>query len=188
MIGQVKFSDNSRDDWSRAVVDGIDRLCHDGGVRDPEGSRNLVAATRSRVRASAEMQQQAAALPETESQDAPVHQEALRRPTKAKAKACSRGKESSEVITFRGSPPPDPHSKWIGQQDEKEIPSGGVCLKLHPDFQTDSWWSKTTRDLDESSFQWNNESVSSSKNTSLCSTSDRKELLALWSSVTTGTR
>jgi hypothetical protein len=39
------FSDNLIDDWSRAVVDGIDRLCHDGGVRDPEGSRNLVAAT-----------------------------------------------------------------------------------------------------------------------------------------------
>ncbi len=51
------FSGNSIDDWSRTVVDGIDRLCHDGGVRDPEGSRNLVAATRSRARASAEAQQ-----------------------------------------------------------------------------------------------------------------------------------
>jgi hypothetical protein len=43
------FSDSSIDDWSRAVVDSIDRLCHDGGVRDSEGSRNLVAATRSRA-------------------------------------------------------------------------------------------------------------------------------------------
>ncbi len=32
------FSENSRDDWSRAVVDGIDRFCCNGGVRDPEGS------------------------------------------------------------------------------------------------------------------------------------------------------
>jgi hypothetical protein len=47
-------SSNSIADWSRAVVDGIDRLCCDGGVRDPEGSRTLVAATRSRARASAE--------------------------------------------------------------------------------------------------------------------------------------
>ena len=48
------FSENSRDDWSRAVVDGIDRLCCDGGVRDPEGSRTLVATTRSRARAPAD--------------------------------------------------------------------------------------------------------------------------------------
>ena len=110
------FSGNSIDDWSRAVVDGIDRLCHDGGVRDPEGSRNLVAATRFRARASAEAQQQDVALPETETQDAPVPQEVPKRATKAKV--CSRGKESSEVITYRGSLPPDPHSKWIGQQDD----------------------------------------------------------------------
>ena len=32
---KTPFSD-SMDDWSRAVVDGIDRLCCDGGVRDPE--------------------------------------------------------------------------------------------------------------------------------------------------------
>ncbi len=85
------FSDNSIDDWSRAVVDGIDRLCHDGGVRDPEGSRNLVAAMRSRARASTEAQQQDVAPPETEAQDAPVPQEAPKRATKAKAKICSRG-------------------------------------------------------------------------------------------------
>ena len=97
-------------------------------MRDPEGSRNLVAATRSRARASAEAQQQDATLPETEAPDAPIPQEAPKRATKAKAKACSRGKESSEVITFQGSPPPDPHSKWIGQQDETEIPNGGRLL------------------------------------------------------------
>jgi hypothetical protein len=49
-----RFSENSRDDWSRAVVDGIDRLSCDGGLRGPKGSRTLVAATRSRVRAFAE--------------------------------------------------------------------------------------------------------------------------------------
>ena len=48
------FSENSIDDWSSAVVVGIDRLCCDGGVRDPEGSRTLVATTRSRARAPAE--------------------------------------------------------------------------------------------------------------------------------------
>jgi hypothetical protein len=48
------FLENSRDGWSRVVVDGIDRLCYDGGVREPEGSRTLVAATRLRVRAAAE--------------------------------------------------------------------------------------------------------------------------------------
>jgi hypothetical protein len=51
-------------------------------------------------------------------------------------------------------------------------------LKLHPDPSTDSWLSKTTRDVNKSWFLWNNESGSSSKNTSLCSMSDRKELLA----------
>ncbi len=103
-------------------------------MRDPEGSRNLVAATRSCVRASAEAQQQAVALPETEAQDAPVPQEALRRASKAKTKACSRGKEASEVITFRGSSPPDPHSKWIEQQDETEIPNGGRLLEAPSGF------------------------------------------------------
>jgi hypothetical protein len=121
-------------DWSRAVVDSIDRLCHDGGVRDPEGSRNLVAATRSRARAFAEAQQQTVAFPETESQDAPVPQEALRRASKAQTKACLRGREAYEVITFRGSPPPDPHSKWIGQQDETEIPNGGRLLEAPSGF------------------------------------------------------
>ncbi len=41
---KTPFSD-SIDDWSRAVVDGIDRLCCDGGIRDPEGFRTLVAVT-----------------------------------------------------------------------------------------------------------------------------------------------
>ncbi len=103
-------------------------------MRDPEGSRNLVAATRSHARASEEAQQQAVALPETESQNAPVPQEAPRSATKAKAKVCSRGKQSSEVITFRGSPPPDPHSKWVGQQDKTEIPNGRRLLEAPSGF------------------------------------------------------
>jgi hypothetical protein len=51
------------------------------------------------------------------------------RVTKAKAKACVRGKEVSEVVTFRGSPPSDPHIKWVGQQDVTEIPNGGRLLE-----------------------------------------------------------
>ena len=45
-----------------------------------------------------------------------------------------RGKEVSEVVTFRGSPPPDPHDKWIGQQDPTEIPNGGRLLDSPPGF------------------------------------------------------
>ncbi len=54
--------------------------------------------------------------------------------TKAKAKVCVRGKEASEVVTFRGSPPPDPHTKWVGQQDATEIPNGGRLLEAPPGF------------------------------------------------------
>jgi hypothetical protein len=101
------------DDWSKAVVNGIDRLCCDGGVRDPEGSRTLVAATRSRARASAETTDKAGTSADAEEHDAPVLSQKPKRTTKAKAKACVRGKEASEVVTFRGSPPPDPHVKWV---------------------------------------------------------------------------
>jgi hypothetical protein len=115
--------------WSRAVVDGIGRLCCDGGVRDPEGFHTLVAATRSRVRASAEAPDRAGTSTEAEEHDAPVLSQVPKRATKAKAKICVRGKEMSEVVTFRGSPPPDPHVKWVvGQQDATEIPNGGCLL------------------------------------------------------------
>ena len=83
------LSENSRDDWLRAVVDGIDRLCCDGGVRDPEGSRTLVAATRPRARASAEAQAEAGTMAEVEAQVAPVPLEAPRRAAKDKTKACA---------------------------------------------------------------------------------------------------
>jgi hypothetical protein len=63
-------SSDSIGDWSRAVVDGIDRLCCDGDVRDPEGSRTLVAATRSRVRAFAEAPVKAGVSTEAEEHDA----------------------------------------------------------------------------------------------------------------------
>ncbi len=69
------FSENSRDDWSRAVVDGIDRLSRDGGVRDPEGSRTLVATMRLRARAPAEAQAEAEATAEVETQLAPASTE-----------------------------------------------------------------------------------------------------------------
>ncbi len=76
------FSQNSRDDWSRAVVDDIDRLCCDGGVRDPEGSRTLVATTRSRARAPAEAQAEAEATAEVETQLAPASTELPKRAAK----------------------------------------------------------------------------------------------------------
>jgi hypothetical protein len=120
------------DDWSRAVVDGIDRLCCDGGVRDPEGSRTLVAATRSRARASAEAPDKSGTPVDAEEHDAPVLSQRPKRVTKAKAKVCVRGKEASEVVTFRGSPPPAPHIKWVGQQDATEILNGGRLLEAPP--------------------------------------------------------
>ena len=122
------FSENSRDDWSRAVVDGIDRLCCDGGVRDPEGSRTLVATTRSRARAPADTPTEVGVNAEVETRLAPDSDdiEVPPRAAKVRTKACARGKEVSEVVTFRGPPPPDPHDKWIGQQDPTEIPNGGA--------------------------------------------------------------
>jgi hypothetical protein len=128
------FPENSRDDWSRAVVDGIDHLCCDGGVRDPEGSRTLVVAARSRARASAEAPAEAGATAEVETQVAPVSSEMPQRATKVRAKVCVRGKETSEVVTFRGSPPPNSHTKWVGQQDATEIPNGGRLLDSPPGF------------------------------------------------------
>jgi hypothetical protein len=128
------FSENSRDDWSRAVVDSIDRLCCDGGVRDPEGSRTLVATTRSRARAPAEVQAKAGANTVVETQLAPTSTDLPQHTAKAKTKACVRGKETSEVVTFRGSPPPDSHIKWIGQQDATEIPNGGRLLESPSGF------------------------------------------------------
>ncbi len=105
------FSENSRDDWSRAVVDGIDRLCCDGGVRDPEGSRTLVATSWSRAHAPAEARAEAEANAEVETQLAPASTELPQQAAKVRTKACVRGKETSEVITFRGSPPPDSYDK-----------------------------------------------------------------------------
>ncbi len=101
------------DDWSKAVVDGIDCLYCDGGVRDPEESRTLVAATRYRARASAETPDKAGTSTDAEEHDAPVLLQKPKRATKAKAKACVRDKEVSEVVTFRGSPLPDPHQMGL---------------------------------------------------------------------------
>jgi hypothetical protein len=57
------------------------------------------------------------------------HKRPSARPKPSKAKACVRGKEVPEVVTFRGSPPTDPHVKWVGQQDATEIPNGGRLLE-----------------------------------------------------------
>jgi hypothetical protein len=73
-------------------------------------------------------------MAEVEAQVAPVPSEAPQRGAKDKTKACVRGKETSEVVTFRGSPPPDSHIKWVGQQDATEIPNGGRLLDSPPGF------------------------------------------------------
>ncbi len=83
----------------------------DGRVRDPEGSRILVATTRSRAHAPAEAQAEAEVNAVIESQLAPTSTDLPQHAAKAKTKACVRGKETSEVVTFRGSPPPDSHDK-----------------------------------------------------------------------------
>jgi hypothetical protein len=165
-------SSGSIDDWSRAVVlvDGIDHLCCDGGVRDPEGSRTLVAPMRSRARASSEAPDKAGTSTEAEEHDAPVLSQVPKRATEAKAKACVRGKEVSGVVTFR-----DHHlltftSNGSGSKTQRKSPTGGVCWKLHPDFLTDSWSLRMIKDVGESSFRWNKENVSSSKSISLSST------------------
>jgi hypothetical protein len=106
-----KPSSGSIEDWSKEVADDIECLCCDGGVRDAEGSHTLVAATRSRVRASAEAPVKAGTTTKAEEHHAPVLSQVLLRATKAKAKACVQGKEASEEVNFRGSPPPDPHVK-----------------------------------------------------------------------------
>jgi hypothetical protein len=81
------------------------------------------------VLASAETPDKAGTSADAEEHDAPDLSQKPKRATKTKAKACVRGKEVSEVVTFRGSPPPDPHVKWIGQQDATEIPNGGRLLE-----------------------------------------------------------
>ncbi len=53
---------------------------------------------------------------------------------RGKAKACVRGKEVSEMVNFRGLPPPDTHIKWVGQRDATEIPNGGRLLESPPGF------------------------------------------------------
>ncbi len=96
------FSEYSIDDWSSAVVVGIDRLCCDGGVRDPEGSRTLVATTQSRARAPVEAPTEVGAIAEDETQLVTSSTEKPQRAAKVRTKACVRGKETSEVVTFRG--------------------------------------------------------------------------------------
>ncbi len=110
----------------------IDRLCCDGGVRNPEGSRTLVTTTRSRALAPGNTPAEVRVTAEVEARLALDSGEAPPRAAKVRTKACMRGKEASKVLTFRGSPPPDPHDKWIGQQDPTEIPNGGRLLDSPP--------------------------------------------------------
>ncbi len=87
-----------------------------------------------RVRASAEALAEARATAEVETQVAPISSEVPQRAAKVRIEACVRGKETSEVVTFWGSPPPDSHAKWVGQQDATEISNGGRLLDSPPGF------------------------------------------------------
>ncbi len=113
-------------------------------------------------------------MAEIEAQIAPVSLEAPRRAAKDKTKACVRGKETSEVVTFRGSPPPDSHIKWVGQQDAAEIPKGGRLLDSSPGFPDELLVIEDDQKRRESSFRRNRESGSSNKGISPCFTSDLK--------------
>ncbi len=75
------------------------------------GSRTLVATTRSRARAPADTPTEVEVTAEVEARLDPNSGEAPTRAAKVQTKACVRGKEVSDVVTFRGSPPPDPHDK-----------------------------------------------------------------------------
>ena len=94
--------------WPSVIVSGIDQLLCDGAVRmpdEPEGpSAVSLALTRS----------QAAKSVATD---------------KPKRKKCVRGKAANDTFTFRGTPPPDPHTAWVGKQDPTEIPKDGKLLQ-----------------------------------------------------------
>ncbi len=121
------FSENSEDDWPRAVVDSIDRLCCDGRVRDPEGSRTLVAATRSRARAPAEPRPRPKSIPWSR------HGSPRHRPTchsmqpKQKPRLACEAKRRQKWSPFE-----DHHlltrmtSGWVSKTQRKS-PTGGVC-------------------------------------------------------------
>ena len=87
-----------------------------------------------RGRAPADTPTEVGVTAEVETRLAPDSAKAPPRAAKVQTKACVRGKEVSDVVNFRGSPPPDPHDKWIGQQDPTEIPNGGRLLESPPGF------------------------------------------------------
>jgi hypothetical protein len=133
-------SPGSIDDWSRAVVDGIDRLCCDEGVRDPEESRTLVAATRSRVRASAEAPDNAGASTEAEEHDAPVLSQVPKRARpKPRLRLACEAKRCLKWPPFEDHHLPTLTSNGSGSKTQRKSPTtGGVCWKLHPNSLTDS--------------------------------------------------
>jgi hypothetical protein len=154
-------SSDSIADWSRTVVDGIDRLCRDGGVRDPEGSRTLVAATRSRARASAE----APDKPGTS-----INAEGPSAWPKPRLRLACEGRKCLKWSPFEGHHLRTLISNGSGSKMQRRSPTGGVCWKPHLDSQTDSWSLRMIKDVEESSFLWNKENALSSKSTSLSST------------------
>jgi hypothetical protein len=66
-------------------------------------------------------------------------------------------------------------SNGLDSKTQRRSPTGGVCWKLHLDSQTDSWSSRMIRDVGESSFLWNKESVLSNKSTFPSSMWDQRE-------------
>lgn len=93
--------------WEHAVVSAIDDLFRDGAVRLPEKSTDISAVSLVLTRSQAAKSVSA---------------------EKPKRKSCVRGKAASDTLTFRGTPPPDPHTAWIGKQDPTEIPRDGRLL------------------------------------------------------------
>jgi hypothetical protein len=160
-------SPGSIDDWSRAVVDGIDRLCCDGGVRDPEGSRTLVDLVLERPQKHPTKQR---LLPMRKRTMLPSsHKSPSARPKPKLRLAC----EAKRCLKW--SPFEDHHLRTLisngsDRKTQRRSPTGGVCWMLHVDFPTDSWSSRMIRGVEESSFLRNKENVlSSNKSTSLSS-------------------
>jgi hypothetical protein len=129
-------SPGSIDGWSRAVVDGIDRLCCDEGVRDPKGSRTLVADL-VLGRPQKHLTKQGF-LPKPKSMTLPSsHKCPSARPKPRLRLAC----EAKRCLKW--SPFEDHHlltltSNGSDSKTQRKSPTGGVCWKLHPDFRTDS--------------------------------------------------
>ena len=51
-----------------------------------------------------------------------------RKPTTERPAKCKHGTPTKGTLSFAGSPPPDPYSKWVGHQNNIEPPEGGKVV------------------------------------------------------------